>query len=144
MAKDVWWIGRGPGGGALLFRAGRHHRNFSTKVHPSPRGSSNCGLLGYATLDNVINATKSIGDYQTLKNGKHVSMRRIRRGHPHSRRFSPRFSSRYFMGIIGWRAKQLLGFLRDRKCSRYGRMPFNYLGDNNANSVGWLTVSWVK
>ena len=136
MAKDVWWIGRGPGGGALLFRAGRHHRNFSTKVHPSPRGSSNCGLLGHAILDNVINATQSIGDYQTLKNGKRVACAAFGEGIPISGGSLHAFPQGTSWGIIGWRAKQLLGFLRDHKCSRCGRMPFNYPGDNNANSVG--------
>ncbi|KAF2689773.1 killer toxin [Lentithecium fluviatile CBS 122367] len=107
------------------------------------RGSSNCGLVGTASLDGVINAARNAGDNHVFQNGEHVACVQFGNGGVPGGSLCA-FPQGTSGGIEGWKAKQLLGFLKDHGCSRCGSVPRNYPVDNDVNSAGQLTVNWVR
>jgi hypothetical protein len=106
------------------------------------KGSSNCGLVGHANLDGVIGRANSNGvsDDHMWGNGDHIAC-------VDSSGSSKGQICAFFQGISGgvphWKAKQLLGFLKDHKCGVCGSVPLNFPNDNNVDTAGQLTVNFT-
>ena len=105
------------------------------------QGSSNCGLSGSANLQGIINAANNAGDFHVFQNGEHVACVQGTGSVGGSLCAFPQGTSG---GIEGWKAKQLLGFLKDHGCGRCGSVPRNFPNNNDVNSAGMLTVNWVR
>jgi hypothetical protein len=105
------------------------------------QGSSKCGQLGSSSLQGVIDAAKNAGDFYKFQNGEHVACVQGRGSAGGSLCAFPQGTNG---GIEGWKAKQLLGFLKDHGCGKCGSVPRDYPVDNDVKSTGMLTVNWVK
>ncbi|KAF2635975.1 killer toxin [Massarina eburnea CBS 473.64] len=107
------------------------------------RGSSNCisTQLGKVSLQEIINTANQVGDHHIFQNGEHVACVQGRGLAGGSLCAFPQGTNG---GIEGWKAKQLLGFLKDHNCGNCGSVPVNFPNDNNVGSAGQLTVNWVR
>jgi hypothetical protein len=108
------------------------------------RGSSNCGGSGDVGLSDIINKANGAGDHHVFGNGEHVACLQFDNDGRLPGGSLCAFPQGTANGIEGWKAKQLLGFIRDHGCSRCGSVPVNFPNDNNVDSAGQLTVNWVQ
>jgi hypothetical protein len=117
---------------------------FATQVASTGincQGSSNCGLVSPANLDEIIRKAQNIGDNHIFQNGDEIVQLQFGGWSGGSLKAFAQGTSN---GIAGWKVKQLLGFLDAHGCSRCGSVPLNFPNDNDVHSAGMLTVNWVK
>jgi hypothetical protein len=106
------------------------------------KGNGNCGLPdGVPHVSDIIAAAANAGDNHVFQNGEHVACRAFGGAAGGSLCAFPQGTNG---GIEGWKAKQLLGFIRDHGCSRCGSVPVNFPNDNDVGCAGQLTVNWVS
>ncbi|KAF2821193.1 killer toxin [Ophiobolus disseminans] len=106
------------------------------------RGNGNCGLPdSRASLDRLRDVARGAGDHHFFQNGDHIACLQFGGAAGGSLCAFPQGTRG---GIEGWKAKQLLGFIRDHGCTRCGSVPVNFPNDNDVNSAGQLTVNWVS
>jgi hypothetical protein len=106
------------------------------------RGSSQCGSMGSANIQGVINNANenNLPDNFVWQNGDHIACVPST-GAAFGRLCA--FSKGINGGLENWKAKQLLGFIKDNKCGGCGSVPRNFPNDNNVDSAGQLTVNFV-
>jgi hypothetical protein len=109
------------------------------------RGSSNCGTGDRgANLDAVVSAanSKPVGDDHLWFNGDHIAC--VSNGGNIGGQICAFFQGTNNNGVAHWKAKQLLGFIKDHSCGVCGSVPLNFPDDNNVDSAGQLTVNWTR
>jgi hypothetical protein len=85
------------------------------------RGSANCARPDSgASLDGLRNVANNAGDHHFFQNGEHVACLQFGGAAGGSLCAFPQGTNG---GIEGWKAKQLLGFIRDHGCTRCGSVP---------------------